>query len=317
MFAELSDSTLMNSLALLGSGGVLFGIGGYVGARLQRLRSSMQVRQMHNKLAAAERVIREQEERMQSYKTEARTDGLTGLPNRRAFDTILSRRVGERQRRKAPVSLLIIDIDHFKELNDQYGHQAGDAVLRGLSGILSSAMRDSDVVARIGGEEFGAILSHASLDDARAVSERLRASVAKNEFMVHGGKLHLTVSIGAAEVLPSESAELIYKRADSALYRAKETGRNRVVVHDGMERDTIVMDLDGTLTADDFDDETPAAIPSADIAHLIASNGNSQTAEVAIHDPQSKGTGATPHPDSQPGTYPSEDVATVPLLRGS
>ncbi|MDA1014459.1 MAG: GGDEF domain-containing protein [Planctomycetota bacterium] len=300
MLAELTElGSPSHALTLVGSGGLLFVLGTALGIVIQRSRSRIQTDELRCELAAAQQLIHEQGERVRSYRTEARTDGLTSLPNRRAFDTILRRRVGERRRRKAAVSLLIIDIDNFKQLNDQYGHQAGDIVLRGLSGILSSAMRDSDVVARIGGEEFGAILHHASLNDAHAVAERLRKSIADNEFLVHGGMLHLTVSIGVAETIVGETTDVLYKRADSALYRAKETGRNRVVVHDGTERDTIVADLDMTVsTEDDNDDdlEDEFALPRR------------------IHDALNKGIGAEPHPDSQPGRYSPDDAVSVPFF---
>ena len=302
MLVELTEfGGLSQTLTIVG-GCVSFVLGVAVGVWVQRFRVSSQADELRTELANANQLIHDQAERMKSYRTEARTDGLTSLPNRRAFDTILRRRVGERRRRKAAVSLLIIDIDGFKQLNDQYGHQAGDIVLRGLSGILSSAMRDSDVVARIGGEEFGAILHHADLADAQAVAERLRQSIAENEFLVHGGTLHLTVSIGVAETIVGETTDLLYKRADSALYRAKETGRNRVVIHDGTERDTIVATLDSTISAFDDDD-------ADEFEHELDPR--------LIIDALKEGTGSEPHPDVQPGLSSPDDSVSVPFFSAS
>lgn len=157
-----------------------------------------------------------------------RIDSLTGLHNRRSFDEHLPRELARAQRVGEPLCLLMIDIDHFKRLNDLYGHPAGDAVLRRLGTSLSACTRPSDHVARYGGEEFVIVLSGIDLDQAVAVAERIRRQIAQLEM----GPARTTVSIGVAEYDPKRDGEsgveAFIARADRALYVAKHSGRNRV-----------------------------------------------------------------------------------------
>lgn len=155
-----------------------------------------------------------------------RVDSLTGLHNRRAFDEHLPREVARSQRLGEPFCLLMIDIDHFKRLNDLHGHPAGDAVLRRIASSISSCTRPSDHVARYGGEEFVVVLSGIDIDQAIAVADRIRRQIAQLDL----GPARSTVSIGVAEHQPNQHsgpAELITE-ADRALYVAKHSGRNRV-----------------------------------------------------------------------------------------
>ncbi len=155
-----------------------------------------------------------------------RVDSLTGLHNRRAFDEHLPREVARSQRLGEPFCLLMIDIDHFKRLNDTYGHPAGDAVLRSVARAIAGCTRPSDLVARYGGEEFAVVLSGIDSGQALAVAERIRRQVALAETGLH----RVTVSVGVAQYQPSagDDAELLLSRADQALYAAKHGGRNRV-----------------------------------------------------------------------------------------
>ena len=125
---------------------------------------------------------------------------------------------------------MILDIDHFKSINDRYGHDVGDQVIREVARLCGSQTRDSDVAARIGGEEFAVLLPETELEDARAAAERLRTAVAELRMPNGGGEIAFTVSVGAAEAsgVMADPAELT-KRADEALYAAKRSGRNRVV----------------------------------------------------------------------------------------
>jgi diguanylate cyclase (GGDEF)-like protein len=157
------------------------------------------------------------------------TDALTGLKNRRAFMRLLAAESGRARRTKRPVGLLIIDVDHFKSINDQHGHPTGDRVLAEVANRLSEEARGYDTIARIGGEEFAVLLPEVSEDNAVIVAERLRGAV---EATRSAGELELgvTISIGLAmgPIDGDEVGEALFQLADTALYEAKGAGRNRV-----------------------------------------------------------------------------------------
>ncbi|WP_158529623.1 diguanylate cyclase [Parvibium lacunae] len=156
------------------------------------------------------------------------TDPLTGLPNRRYAMDRLEQEVAAARRRQGGVAIMIVDIDHFKKVNDQFGHDAGDAVLRHVSGLLRAKARLQDAICRLGGEEFLVVCPDSALQDVHRAGERLRAVVESSPFMLGDRKLWLTISVGIACLGDQmQSAELI-KAADIAVYRAKEQGRNRV-----------------------------------------------------------------------------------------
>ena len=159
----------------------------------------------------------------------ALTDELTRLPNRRALAQSFLQETQRARRRRSPISFLMIDLDHFKHVNDTYGHLSGDSVLHELAQILKTSARESDVCARYGGEEFALILTETAEAGARVLAERIRAKVAAATFP---GGLKLTISIGlAATDEPTLFTQLI-DRADQALYAAKQAGRNQVRVAD-------------------------------------------------------------------------------------
>jgi diguanylate cyclase (GGDEF)-like protein/PAS domain S-box-containing protein len=156
-------------------------------------------------------------------------DHLTGLSNRRAFFEAASLELVRRQRAPRPVSLIMLDADHFKAINDEHGHPAGDAVLRQLAASIKSVCRQVDVLARVGGEEFAAILPSVNLADAMAVAERLRAHVQMASTLYEGRTISCTVSIGVATMDDTlAGVDDLIKRADQALYAAKRLGRNHV-----------------------------------------------------------------------------------------
>ncbi|HVE78389.1 MAG TPA: GGDEF domain-containing protein, partial [Gemmatimonadaceae bacterium] len=162
--------------------------------------------------------------------TLATTDPLTQLPNRRALVDRLTLEVDRARRYGTVVTLLMVDLDHFKRENDTYGHLAGDDALRELAMLLQEAIRTVDVAARYGGEEFVVVLPETGIDGAVMFAERVRELVASHAFVVPGATLHLTASIGVA-AFPGErvgSIEELVAQADAALYRAKAAGRNRV-----------------------------------------------------------------------------------------
>ncbi len=189
--------------------------------------------QLQNRLNQAEHMLKQQAGEISTYMSEARTDALTGLPNRRALDEDLTRRLAEWRRQARPLSVMMIDIDHFKKFNDSYGHQAGDAVLQQVAALLRQAMRESDFVARFGGEEIAVILPGTEANDACLAAERARQVIEEAQFPHEMRLLRVTVSVGTAQCLPNETAARLMKRADEALYVAKQNGRNLAYWHDG------------------------------------------------------------------------------------
>jgi len=168
------------------------------------------------------------EEAHKTISLQAATDELTGLFNRRYFNESFTKLSGVARRHKFPVSLIMTDVDKFKSVNDRYGHSIGDEVLKQFAAIMKSLVREEDIVARWGGEEFILLLSHTDLDGAVALAERIRTTFESKS--VHGTNLTVTASFGVVEFNEGEDAEELIKRADKALYRAKDEGRNRVVL---------------------------------------------------------------------------------------
>lgn len=189
--------------------------------------------EMHEKLATTEDKLREQAQEIQVHAAEARTDALTMLLNRRAFDDELKRRCAEFQRQGRIFSLIMTDVDHFKEFNDTHGHLTGDEVLRGVAKVLRRKMREMDVVARYGGEEFAIVLPGTNADDGQKAALRACEGVEKSTFNHEGEELQVTMSFGLAEVMAGEDGASLIARADQALYAAKAEGRNCVYRHDG------------------------------------------------------------------------------------
>jgi len=159
----------------------------------------------------------------------AMRDGLTGLYNRRAFDEQLRHALGREDRQKGRLGLVLLDIDHFKKLNDTFGHPAGDAVLRHTAHVVERHLRRADEAARFGGEEFALILPHTEEAGAVRLAERVQGAVEKAQLVFEGARLSVTVSLGVA-VWPTDGQdeEALIAAADRALYAAKQAGRNRV-----------------------------------------------------------------------------------------
>ena len=157
---------------------------------------------------------------------QTQNDELTGLPNRRAFDRTLEREMALSRRHARALGLLVLDLDHFKRVNDEHGHDAGDEVLRELSMVVRANVRSSDLLARWGGEEFVLVAPHADLSQLSELGERIRGAVAAHPFKTGP----MTVSLGGTDFSPRDNAKRLFARADDALYKAKQAGRNRLVL---------------------------------------------------------------------------------------
>ena len=216
---------------------------GRPGSDIPAMQSSREVQQLsqslgrmtHHLLAAREAM--EEKVRLRTLELEAanraldlqaRTDALTGLLNRRGFETQMAFAVALARRSSRPLSLITVDVDHFKRVNDTYGHEAGDEVLRRLARTLESRLRGSDVVARLGGEEFVALLPDTDLNGAQSIAQALVTAMAEQQDPVVGT---ITVSAGVATMRGAEdTGAAMLRRGDAALYEAKGQGRNRVCV---------------------------------------------------------------------------------------
>lgn len=159
----------------------------------------------------------------------ATTDPLTGAGNRRSFDQEVNRRIAIFRRYQSPSSLLVIDADHFKLVNDTWGHDIGDLVLQSMVRTIQATLRDIDQLFRLGGEEFVAVLPETDGANAEIAAERIRRAIDELRIPVEGQLFQVTVSLGGAELLPSDDLATWVKRGDEALYQAKKSGRNQVV----------------------------------------------------------------------------------------
>ena len=164
---------------------------------------------------------------MERFKHLAETDRLTGLFNKGKFNEVLKKEIERAKRYKRPLSLIIFDIDRFKRINDTYGHKVGDEVLRELAKVIKSIIRKTDFLVRWGGEEFVILAPETDLDGALKLAEKLRQTVEKHQFPT---VKNVTISLGVAQYIDEETPEEFIIRADTALYKAKENGRNRVEV---------------------------------------------------------------------------------------
>ncbi len=184
--------------------------------------ANAELRAIQTELAAQYRALEAANRQLASQAT---TDGMTGLANHRAFQEEMQRQTARSERSAAPLSLLLLDVDKFKQYNDTFGHPAGDEVLRTVANLLASQVRDGDLPARYGGEEFAVVLPETDAETARQIAERIRAAVESHPFP----NRTVTVSIGVAQRFQTETPNATIQRADVALYEAKSAGRNRAV----------------------------------------------------------------------------------------
>lgn len=173
----------------------------------------------------------EQQEELDRLQSAVGVDFLTEIPNRRALDDRVAEMMSRAERYGNTFSLIEFDIDHFKAINDSYGHTGGDRILRAIAHLLNDHKRSSDYLARYGGEEFVLLLPETNLENAERLAEKTRERVAASTFRFQDEKVRVTLSAGVGELhLAHDTAETLFERVDAALYQAKEEGRNRVMV---------------------------------------------------------------------------------------
>lgn len=192
---------------------------------------------LKRRLESAEATLKTQAQELEESLSEARTDALTRLLNRRAFDEEQGRRWAHWQRKQQPYSLMLLDIDHFKQVNDKYGHDAGDKVLMEVASRLMAIMRETDCLARIGGEELAVLLPEEDWDSIAAVACKVLDIVRSLPVIYGECEIYVTCSCGLMSVMHAESSSALLKGADEALYAAKTNGRNCGYINDG---DTLI-----------------------------------------------------------------------------
>lgn len=223
---------------------------GYLATSFNRLYTQLKAanRQLESrvqladqKLIESNRILTEQAEELKAlnarFEQLSMTDDLTGLFNRRQFEVEFQRAMARSRRYGEVWSALIIDADHFKQINDSYGHPCGDAVLKSIASLLRNKVRDTDVLFRIGGEEFAVICPSTDRDGAMGLAEKLRAAMASHEIVYLDLKIRVTISIGAATLNHEAAREddyALYRHADAAVYASKQGGRNRVTHFDDL-----------------------------------------------------------------------------------
>src|SRR5690606_10215396 len=181
---------------------------------------------LRERVEQMEQASRDAQDKLDQQRQLALRDMLTQLPNRQAYQQRLEQETERWRRDGRPRSVAVCDIDHFKSINDSYGHQAGDKVLRIIARTLRQRLRQTDFVARYGGEEFVVLMPETSAEDALAVMDAVRMAVAQCPFHFREQRVAITLSAGIASFTPQSTAEQVFKRADQALYDAKRAGRN-------------------------------------------------------------------------------------------
>lgn len=187
--------------------------------------------QLSMQMANAYDQLRQQTNHLMTF-TEVRTDPLTGVNNRRALDDMLISQFAMMTRYDKTFSLVMYDIDHFKQVNDEHGHLQGDRILQNVARLLDESVRDTDIVVRYGGEEFVVVMPETNLQGACVFGERIRARIEE--------EMPVTISGGVASALDGDTAESLLTRADAALYSAKTAGRNCLFRHDGEHIESVV-----------------------------------------------------------------------------
>jgi diguanylate cyclase len=210
-------------------GAVIEGLTGDMDRMRQALRSSHgELNQARAQAESAELRIHALEKELEQVSNLVREDQLTGALNRRGMDEAFNRELARADRLEAPMSVSLLDLDHFKKLNDSYGHQAGDEALKHLTRVVRELLRPTDTLARYGGEEFLILLPNTDLEEAERIMKRLQRELTRQFFLHDNEKVLITFSAGVAERTHEETQADLTARVDAAMYRAKSAGRNRV-----------------------------------------------------------------------------------------
>lgn len=193
----------------------------------QRQKTEQQLAELNGRIANMESESSELKSKLILANIQALRDSLTGLPNRTAYNERLETEIARWKRYQSPLSLIIWDIDHFKSINDTFGHKAGDKVLLLIARQLSAHSRETDFISRFGGEEFTMLLPNTHIESALILANQLRTTIEKTGFNSNGKAVQVTISCGIAEFTPGDTDECVFERADKALYQAKQQGRNQ------------------------------------------------------------------------------------------
>ncbi len=205
---------------------------------LQQISSVLEAnRRLEHDLVCTRYRLEEQAQELDRTRLEARMDSLSGVGNRKAFDESLKFMLSKFNRHRVSFALLLIDVDHFKWINDTHGHQSGDDVVNRLGQTFKSAIRPGDIVSRFGGDEFAILLNGVDLQLGAMVAQRIRDKVERTNFDVgiHDARIAVTLSMGLAVCEVEDTEETLLKKADAALYRSKEGGRNRLSLYETTE----------------------------------------------------------------------------------
>lgn len=216
------------------------------------LTKPFDIGELHARIRAGNRILLLQRDLMRALdalRYQATHDDLTGLWSRGAAMHLLKRDLERAARSGGPTGVLLIDLDHFKQVNDTYGHLNGDVVLKEAASRISHAVRSYDFAGRYGGEEFMAVLSNCTIHELKIVGERVRQAVAERPIGADGPTVHATASVGGAVMVRGVDELALLARADAALYQAKQNGRNRVVIDGAESQDFENMTVDAPATS--------------------------------------------------------------------
>nr|WP_275444183.1 GGDEF domain-containing protein [Pseudoalteromonas sp. MM17-2] len=185
---------------------------------------------MQSQVEALEQQVAQYETKLERQRLVSLQDGLTKLPNRIAFDERMDLELKHFKRHQTPLCLVVIDVDHFKSINDNYGHSAGDKTLQVLATAMKKSIRSTDFIARFGGEEFVMLMPNVSINNVVRPLEKLRHTIRSIPFKFKNEQVQITVSIGVTQINADDTALSAFDRADKALYEAKNAGRDRLIL---------------------------------------------------------------------------------------